>query len=214
MARIKLFFLCFLLWIQSVAAQTLPEKVLSLRLSLLMDMSSDIERVSRPHPHLKLVIHNNTDTAAAFYKPDNPWGDQAIRLELLLHDSLFTLHYSSFCGEKYYPEASVLEPGDSMVFELSVERCYQHGPCPCVYAMPDRFRLPDTDIRGGKLRAVYQVNRENDSELVHSGIREAIRMDSLYNRKGRGVNWAEKYDRSFVRTQLVSNWVEIDRENW
>src|SRR5258706_13539920 len=116
MLKYSLFIVSFLLSFESVFSQNKAEKSLHLFVSLMKGQPrpKNVPKGQSLDPDLKLVILNNTDTLTRFYRSWNAWGDNAIQLELTIKDSIFTLHYSSFCSSNNFPSAETLQPGDSM----------------------------------------------------------------------------------------------------
>jgi hypothetical protein len=216
MLKYSLLIVSFLLFCDTVFSQMKTEKSVSLLVSLMKGLPrpKNVPRGQSPDPDIKLVILNNTDTAATFYQTWNIWGDDAIRLELTIKDSVFILHYSSFCSSNNYPAAETLRPGDSMCVYIKVEKCYERGPCPCLYSMPKEYRFPIKHLRGAQLRAFYRVNLENHQQEVASSMKDAKWLDSIDHRAGIIVTEKEKYLRSFVTCELVSKPIEIDFDSW
>ena len=212
MKKCFLIIFIFSLFCESIFSQEKNEKSVNLFVSPMKGLPrpQNVSRGQSLDPDLKLVILNNTDTTATFYKTWNVWGDNAIRLELTIKDSVFTLYYSSFCSSNNFPDAETLRPGDSMIVYLKIEKCYHRGPCPCVYSMPREYRFPLNHFRGAQLRAFYKVNLETHQQEIASSMEESKWLDSINHKAGKIVKEQEKYLRSFVTSELVSKPIEID----
>lgn len=201
--------------VTNILSQANNEKTILLSLSVVKKPNGAVTSKNKDYdPDLKLVILNNTDTASSFYKMGNLWSEDAIRLELSLKDSIFSLYYYSFCDSRNFPDAQTLRPGDSAVYYLKIEECYHHGPCPCVASMPKNYRFPTSNLRGAKLRAFYKINMENHQSAVAIGIDNAKFLDSIARKKGKLLKSEEKYQRSFVTTELVSKAIELNIDTW
>jgi hypothetical protein len=216
MLKYFLFILSLLLFCESVFSQEKSEKSVRLFVSLMKSLPhpKDVPWGQSFDPDIKLVILNNTDTTATFYQTWNSWGDNAIQLELTTKDSVFTLHYASFCSSNNYPAAEILRPGDSMCVYIKVEKCYERGPCPCLYSMPKGYRFPINNLRGAQLRAFYRMNLENHQQEIHSSLENAKLLDSVGDKSGKIVSEQKKYLRTFVTSELVSKPIEINFDSW
>lgn len=188
-----------LLSVAVVKGRTLPRNVVD-------DYVSDAD--------LKLVIQNNTDTVTTFYRTWNIWGDNAIRFELTIKDSVFNLYYSSYCDSRNFPEAKILQPGDSMVILIKVQQCYYRGPCPCLYSLPREYRFPSDQLLHAKLRAYYKVNMETHQQQIETALEIAKIQDSQLHVKRKSVKQTQKILDSFVTSELASDVIEINIDTW
>lgn len=216
MYKFLLFILPFLFHTQAAFSQLKTEKALTLTVSLVKNLRYPAVVPEKPNQDsdLKLVLLNNTDSNATFYRTWNTYGDNAIRLELRIKDSVFRLFYSSYCDTRNFPAAQTLKPGDSMVVYIKVEECFQKGPCPCLYSLPNIYRFPKDHLLGAQLRAFYQVNLENHQQAVDHEI-EIIKIMDLKRRKKRKVMKEKmKYLNSFVISELKSEAITISTESW
>src|SRR5687767_3455481 len=126
MQKHPILIIAFLLFLNGVYSQKPTVKSVTLSVSSMKGLPrpKSASRGETLDPDIKLVILNNTDTVTRFYKTWNLWGDDAIRLELTVKDSVFTLYYSGFCSSNNFPAAETVPPGDSMVIYLKIEKCY------------------------------------------------------------------------------------------
>jgi hypothetical protein len=216
MLKYFLLIVSFAFSLVNVFSQEKIEKSVCLSVSPMKGLPGpeNISREQRFDPDLKLVILNNTDTVATFYKPWNLWGGDAIRLELTINDTIFNLYYSSFCDSRNFPDAETLRPGDSMCIYIKIEKCYERGPCPCLYSITNKYRFPKDKLRGAQLRAFYSMNLENHQQAVITGIENAKLLDSVGHKKGKMVNEQKKYLKTFVTSELVSKPIEINFDSW
>jgi hypothetical protein len=205
-----------LLFLESAFSQGKAEKSVDLFVSLMKGLPrpKNVSRGQSLDPDLKLTIVNNTDTIATFHKTWNLWGDDAIRLELTIKDSIYNLYYSSFCSSNNFPDPAILRPSDSMIIYLKVEECYQNGPCPCTYSLPNRYRFPANNLRGAQLRAFYMVNLENHQQYIDFTMEDAKWLNSTSHKAGKIIAETEKYLKSFVTCELVSKSIRIDFDSW
>lgn len=214
--KLILLYTSLLAFLTPVWSQGKKEKAVTLSLTVLKELphAASDSTYETPHPDIRLVLRNHTDSVASFYLPSCAWGDNAIRLELKIRDSIFILYYASFCNTRFIPFAKVLQPGDSMVILLKIEQCYQRGPCPCLYSLPRNFRFPLNSLKGAQLRAFYKADPEYLDQNKDIELEEAKRTDSLSHKKNTVLKKKEKYQASFVRSELVSNTVSIDFDAW
>jgi hypothetical protein len=161
---------------------------------------------------IKVVIKNNTDTLASFYQDWNMWGSDAIRFEMTFPNKTDTLFFTGDWLNKNFPSSEMLFPGDSMVFTYKMIKCQQNWASNCFY------NLQEKNIRGAKIRAIYQLNsKRHDKDLAERpknvDIGLFIIMWSRHNDEFEKLTTQQKLN-SFVRDRLVSETHEINFDKW
>jgi len=197
-----------------------PKGEIRLSLRLLKTIPKTVKERSSPDSlaDIKVVIKNNTDTPASFYKTWNSSGYDAIKLQITSGDTLLTLHYTGCWANKNYPAAELLFPGDSMIFYYRID-CKTKEGCGCFVTHQKGTDVPFSGLKGRAIRAVYQndllVHDQDISNAEKEGkvFPDFISISNRHTKKFSKLTLEQKR-RSFVRDKLVSEVSYIDFDAW
>jgi hypothetical protein len=97
----------------------------------------------------KILIKNNTDTAASFFEDWNMWGWFNIRLEIKTADTTYILEKKDRDWDKNFPSYETLFPGDS----LELKYLLSFGTC-------DSSQFNNILYKPTSIRAIYRLGKE------------------------------------------------------
>jgi len=111
--------------------------------------------------HLSLLLTNNSDETATFWKPDCPPGDMAIRLEFKKDANSKSIGVAQtsqmYTGGMGIPKTFSLPPNESLVYRIDLSS---------YWSLP--FALNDDESKDVFVRAVYESDKWEMSSFMPS----------------------------------------------